>query len=110
MEAFRINQQIFIFFGICPRPKDESFAIRLIRIVGRIIYTTILAGFGLFGSGGFVLKYISTNLEEALYALFPTVATTGFLYMYFTAYLQRNKIVNMIKDFRQVYDSSGHSI
>lgn len=54
-------------------------------------------------SAAFIAKFVMTDLESALYALFPTSACIGLIYMITIGILSKHKVGCMFKNLSEMY-------
>lgn len=57
-----------------------------------------------FGFWAYSLKYLSIDLEEALYGVYEFSAGFGVIFMTITALFQRRKMKSFISELETIYD------
>lgn len=80
MEPLRMNREILKVFDLRFDPVDDTpLHIKWRNRIILIVALAILA-FGLISSGDFIVKFIETDLESALYAIFQVASSFSNLY------------------------------
>lgn len=64
----------------------------------------IVLGILSLGSAAYIVRFVLVDLESALYALFPTSACMGLIYMITVGILSRHKIAAMFENLYGIYD------
>lgn len=105
MNPLSLNRKILIWLCVCPRESEENSRQKIERYI--FTCTVILASILTFTSSlAFFLKFVSTNLESALYASSVVIAILGALYINLIALFTRKKITLIFTNLSQLYDSS----
>lgn len=92
-------------------PSDESAS-----ILKKILYfvfplSLIMAHFGAVAAGGcYMLKFLSVDLEEAIYALYHTICFLNMLYQSIAIVFLRGKLITIFKSLTIIYNESKNNI
>lgn len=105
MRPFETFQQTFILLGGHPRFDGPNIIIKMsyIFLVLSIFTFQFLSA---LSDAVFIYKYIGTDLEGSLCALFQFAATSDAVYMICNGYINRKKVMKIIESFEQVYQAS----
>lgn len=105
MEPLKTNQQVLTW--LCVFPADQMTSKRKQLAYICLALTTVLSMSTISsGSVVFFVKYASTDLENALYALFQIFDCVGFLYACLVFFLSRHRIPSMFVNLAKIYRSS----
>lgn len=107
MKVLDLNRRIFTWLNICPTVDDQSHVKKYLRgmIAGTIIVTECLA---IVASFMFIHRFLETEIENCLYALFQVAALFSVIYMWTVGFILRNTIAEIFRMFQKIYDSSNH--
>lgn len=88
-------------------PPDES-SIKWKRIVHFVFSSGVLIAhfLSVMAGGTFIFKFVSIDLEEAIFALFHTIAACNMFYQSIVIVLLRHKFTAIFKDLSTIYDKS----
>lgn len=105
MEPLSTNQRVLRWLCICPATKNTSESIKWARVLfSWTIFTLNLFAFVL--PVLFFVKFISTDLESCLYALFQIPTTGNIVYMTIIAFFLRHKITAVFENLSIIYAAS----
>lgn len=105
MEPLKINQQVLTWLCIFPANEATSKRKKL-AYIGLALTTVVSMSIITLGSMVFFVKYVLTDLESALYALFQIFDCGGFLYACLVFYLSRHRIPSIFVNLAEIYRSS----
>lgn len=109
MNPLKTNQLILTWFGASPSHESLSKWIRIARCMFTL--SVIIANFlSVFAGVLFILKFISINLEEAIFALFHTIAYSNMLYQSVMIVVLRRKLTTIFEHLSKIYDKSKESM
>lgn len=106
MRPLKTNQQVLAWF--CVYPKDETIVLRektLYIAFTVIAWVTILGA--LASSAEFILKFLSNDPEEALFAVFELLLLITMATSLVILHCFRNKIVNIFSNLSWIYETSN---
>lgn len=104
MTPLALNQKWLVCLNLCSvehvsrMEKVQRFVCICSMILGNIC--------AIAASVAFFLKFVSINLEEALYAFSLTIAFSGGLYIILIALFTRQKISSIFVNLSELYESS----
>lgn len=99
------SYQLFTLLCICPTDPLANRWIKL-KYISFSISAIGVVFLGNISSYIFIGKYLKINLVDSLYACLQSAGFTTALLTLLTAFIQRNKIMNIFNDFQNFYDSS----
>lgn len=102
MKPLETNQQILTFLCIFPTTNKCKRRIYIVLSV----FLLVIEICGLASSATFVLNHISTDLEEAIYAIFQVAAFSGLIYMIIVTIILRNKIIDFFRTLSKICETS----
>lgn len=99
------NKRVLVWLNLCS-PDDETVEWKRIgfAFVGFIVLISTLSD--MLASVAFMLKYISINLEESLYALFQIFGFGSITYAIIVTFFQRHKIREIFQGLSEIYNES----
>lgn len=109
MKPLVTNRKVLTWIGILPAAERTNKFRKLIYITFYFALTSS-SGFALFTSLTFMLKYMSTNLEDCLYALFQVAADMNLVYMMVIALILRRKIAALFDRLTEIYNERKKSM
>lgn len=105
MDSLKSNKLVLRWLCVCPAVENTSIWRKLAHIAFTLL--NILCIFtSVWASVNFFLKYVSSNLELALNAIWQIGALSSLLYFLAVAYLTRQKFMRMFETLDQIYDQS----
>lgn len=103
MNPLETNKKVLIWLCLCPAEKSTKWTRKLIYIIfALIILTGNLCAFGT--SVAYFLRYVSTDLEGSLYALYQIGAFYALIYMTITAFYLRQEILALFDSLTKIYE------
>lgn len=108
MEIFKTNKRIFSLLSIYPVTKGTKNWLKIFNIVYSLLSFVLLTGC-IIGNFFFMMMYIAVDLENGLNALFAMMGLIPALYSFATFYIMRKKLVQIIREFQRICDSSNFS-
>lgn len=105
MIPLKRTKQVLTWLCVYPADKSASKSTRLKHIVFSSVLF-ILNLNGLAASAAYFLKFVSNDLESALYALFQTDSLTAIAYTNIVLLLSQHKIVPVFEGLTQIYKES----
>lgn len=103
MKPLVMNQRVLTWLCVFPMHESAAMKEKLTCIVFSIgVILTIFSG--LIGSVIFFLKFVSTDLEESLYALFQIAAIFSTSNAIVVAVQMRHRIPTMFKNLTTIYE------
>lgn len=98
------HRRLWSFLGLCSFGKERSKWIQTASLIFTIslflgIVCVVLA------SVAFCIKYLSTDVEGSLHALFQITAFTAITYASVVAFVERPKIAAICDRLTQIYDN-----
>lgn len=109
MIPLKTNRRVLTWFCVYP---PERYASQLKRFLykcsGLFAFAVLVAG--TLGSIAFIIKNISIDLENSLFALMTTVGNVSMVYMVAATYIIRRKIVAIFDSLTKIYNERKHSI
>lgn len=107
MEPMKTNRKVLQLLCMYPlEPKQNNKATSdgqrtlCVAFTAMTIITLSILG---AGSAAFIARFVKTDLESALYALFPTSAVIGIMYMLFIGIMSKGKIAAMFENLSGIY-------
>lgn len=105
MQPLKTNQQVLTWLCIYPIDKSSSKQMACEYIIfSWIIFTLNLCAF--VSPVQFIIKFVSTDLESCVFALFQVSATANVVYMTIIAFLLREKITAIFTGLSIIYAAS----
>lgn len=109
MEPLKTNRRVLTWLCICLPNKDtRSIYEWIYAIFSWTVFTLNLCAF-LF-SALFFIKFISTDLESCLFALFQIFGAANVVYMTIIAFFHRQKIRAIFEGLSNIYAASKNEI
>ena len=105
MDPMPINRHVLTWLYMFP---PEAHTSRWKRLASQCLTSVVcmtLAGC-IMSSVTFIVRFISIDLKDALYAMFPTIACSGLLYVHIVAIHSRQNISNLFEKLSQIYRKS----
>lgn len=99
-------QQMLIWLCICPADQNTSQLKRYSHTVFSILVVTILSLASLSGAI-LCVKFLSIDLEECLFALYHTSATSTLLYMLIAVFFSRKRISATFRSLSEIYNTAS---
>lgn len=100
-------QRVLTWISVCPVAKNTSIWKRILfKLFPLVIFITDLAG--LIASVVFFYRFISTNLEECLYAVFQIAGLLGMANSIIVTFIRRHKIPLIFKSLADIYKYSKY--
>lgn len=109
MEPMATARKVLTWLCIVPADEETTKFKKLIYIActSALMVSTIC---GFLTSSAFIIKFMSTNLEDCLYALIQICATVGDTYMMLVAFILRHKIAALFDRLAAIYRASKKSV
>lgn len=105
MRPLEIQQQIFTWIYLCSPNEVTSIWIKIIYFILFVI--VFLGNFTSWaGALAFIIKYVSVDLENSLYAVFQLCAVGSVSYILIAAFFLRFRINDIFKQLTEIYDAS----
>lgn len=105
MDPLVTNKKMLMWLCILPAQAQTNQNMKLLYIVTS--FTLLTSCFlGLIASVAFMVKYLSTNLEDCLYALFQVSGDASALYMILIAFILRRQIAALFDQLSEIYCAS----
>lgn len=105
MLPLEISQLIFTWTYLSSPDKGTSRWQKIIRFIAFLIVF-----FGNFtswaGALAFIIKYVSTDFENSLYAVFQLCAVGSVSYILIAAFFMRSQIRDIFRGLTQIYEAS----
>lgn len=105
MNPLATNRRVLTWLCACPAPDSTNkwhnrahiafTGALFVVVIGCIIASTI-----------FFMEYVSTDLEDALNAMFPIAAVSGLIYMIIAAIILRSRIKSIFVGLERIYEAS----
>lgn len=102
-----LNQRIFIWLNICPAPveSDWSFSKKCLSVTIASGIMTIEC-LSLLASSMYIDRYLETDIENCMYAIFQLAALFSVIYMWTVGFFLRNTIAGIFEQFQNIYNKS----
>lgn len=109
MKPLEFQQQIFTWIYLCS--PDEVTSVWK-KIIYFILFVIVFLGNFTSGAGAlaFIIKYVSVDLENSLYAVFQLCAVGSVSYIFIAAFFLRYRINDIFKQLTEIYDTSKDSL
>lgn len=105
IKPLAMNQRVLTWTCICPIDVNTNKRKKLLFIIFTCaIYLSIICG--LASSYAFLVAHLSTDLEEAFYALLQITVFAGLIYVQLIAFILRHKITAFLGTLSEIYESS----
>lgn len=105
MKPLVTNKNVLTWLCILPAQEQTNKRMKLIYIA--FTFTLSITCFcGLASSLAFMMEYLSTNLENCLYALFQVAADASAFYMVMVALFLRHKMAALFDNLSEIYNKS----
>lgn len=105
MKVFKVNTETLMWLGICPIDDKDNWWKQMTRYtVGFFVF--IFSSMFFIGSLGYIYKFISSDLVNALYAVFQASLILFLLIAFISMFLNRDKVDLLIKNFQRICDES----
>lgn len=104
MKPLGTSRKILTWFYLYP-VEEGTERKKLIHFILSAVVFIFKISF-LASSTAFFMKYVSTDLEESLYALFQISAFSNSTYVIAIAYISHQKITALIDRLSAIYDAS----
>lgn len=98
------SKTFLIFIGVCQPPENTPWHKRLQSILICLISLGLMA-FALGTSIVYIVKYVMTDLENALYALFQVAAEFVGLTTLFASVIYSKRLTMLFDQFKVFYES-----
>lgn len=109
MIPLETNQLILTWFYAFSSDEADTKLRKILRLIFSLNVT--VTHFLTMAAGGlFISKFISTNLEEAIFALFHTIAFFNMLYQCICIIILRREFTEMMKSLAKIYNESENKI
>lgn len=97
-------KELFIFAGVCQSPETTPWHIKLRNktICVSIIFSLIS---GSVQSGLYIQKYIMTDLESALFAIFQVFGEFCVVYVMVTSIICSKEMKNIFEEFAHMHET-----
>lgn len=104
IQSLVTNRRLLAWLCLYPAPGATSSLKRSAYIVlsAVVCFSTICA---LASSTAYFIKFMSTDLEESLCALFQVSCFSNVTYVIIVAYFLKSKIVAILNDLDSIYDA-----
>lgn len=107
MKPLKTSQQVMTWLCMCSA--DESISkMKRIFYAGFTLIVLSLAFLGLLTSIGFLVKYASDDLENALYAIFQVGAYAAMLNSIIVGLINRHRIATIFIELSKLYSASKY--
>lgn len=107
MNPLSLNRKWLTWLCVYPIENDASRK-KKIACVAFALTVILVLTLALIASVVFFLRFVSNDLEGALYALSFIIGFSACLYIVLIAFIKRQKIVLVFSDLAQIYDSSKY--
>lgn len=103
MKPLETNRRVLMWLGLYPfdNTLNKRYKVCFI-IVGSLIFAVALSA--CISSEIFVMKHVTNNLEDSLYAIGQILIYWNVLYLMMFALVQRDKIVVIIENLTKIHD------
>lgn len=108
MKALITNHRLLVWIYFC---SDDDFHGKWTKLA-RIVFSlgVFLISFSCFpASLAYVIKFLETNLEESLFALFQVATSSGCIYFSIHAYFYRYRFAQLFETLSEIYAESKSS-
>ena len=106
MKALVTTQRVLTWYRICHANESTTSSWQKMLFSIFSIVCLIANACAVAASVTFLLKFISSNLEESLYALFQCAAYSNVVYIHIAAFLQRKKVTSVFESLTEIYETS----
>lgn len=105
MKPLATTQRVLSWYRICHANKSDSNWWKMTFTIFSV--TCLIANAcAVAASATFLAKFISSNLEQSLYALFQCSAYFNAVYIHIAAFLQRKKVTAVFESLSVIYETS----
>lgn len=101
----KTNRRVLTWLCMCPA-NEATEKWKKIAYTSLSITAVLLIVCAFFASVAYFGKFASTDLEEALYALFQIIGAVSLLFAITIAYFSRNKIDAIFENLTKIYRKS----
>lgn len=101
------NRKFLLWLCMFPPDLDDSNNASKMKRLPYVIFTAaniIVLSILSLGSAAYIKRFIMIDLESSLYALFPTSACMGLIYMVTIGILSKLRIAALFKNLYEIYD------
>lgn len=105
MKVLTLNYHIFILMSIFPTSIDQHFSVKMRNKLFSLTVFLLVFG-GLVFSMTFIKRFVVSDLENTLYALFQIAAFGCQVYLFIVGYKIGPKFAELYPKLQQIYDSS----
>lgn len=109
VDPLPINRRVLIWLYMLAPIKNTNRWKKSISICSSLAVCTTLVGC-VTSSIAFVHQFISIDLKESLYAMFPIIACSGVIYVHIVAILSRKHILELFEQLSQIYRKSKYNV
>ena len=106
MKALVTTQRVLTWYRICHANESTTSSWQKMLFSIFSVVCLIANACAVAASVTFLLKFISSNLEESLYALFQCAAYSNVVYIHIAAFLQRKKVTSVFESLTEIYETS----
>lgn len=104
MKALSMNRNVLIWIGMCSAGEGTKKWQKIaFQLIGFTFF--MLMVLSVIISGAFLVKFLSIDMEESLFAVFQIVIAGGTWYMIIFAYLLRKKFAAIFDGLQKIYDT-----
>lgn len=104
MKALQMNRNVLTWIGMCSADESTKKWQKIsFKLIGFTFF--MLMVISMIISGAFLIKFISIDMEESLFAVFQMVIAGGTWYMIIFAYLLRKQISATVDGLQKIYDT-----
>lgn len=102
MIALGENRRVFTLLGMCPVNEGNNHSLKYYRFISIATFYVVQVSM-LLSSTIFFVKYVSSDLENALYAFFQSVGMFSSIYAMTLGIILNQKIYEIFKNYEQFY-------
>lgn len=107
MKPLVISHRILTWLCMCPADESTRRSTKIFyAIFGLTIFSINLCNIS--AGTAFVLKFISTDLESALYGVFNAIAPASMMYVMIATLFLRYEVKGIFDKLSRIYDASKH--
>lgn len=109
MKPLETNQTVLSWIGVLPPDESTSEWKKQASVVfPYLVFVTSLLSFG--GSAMFLIRFITVDLEEGLYAVFQVCAVSISLYVLITGIILKRAIQSALQKLSDIYKTRKYRL
>lgn len=105
MGPMSVNRHVLLWLYMLPPLENASRWTKMASICLSSSVCITLAGC-VISSITFISRFVTIDLKDTLYAMFPTIACSGLVYVHIVAILSRQNISDLFQKLSQIYQTS----